>query len=183
MDEEDDGGCPDFTTCFVSDDGGDGGGGGGGGDGGDGGGSSFLVDTDPVQSPDGPSSNGPQVPPGVIPTDFVLELYAISTPDYFIPAESLTVESTFTEFPFQLPNIQIPQFDPGPVLRKILDKVAKKAIPASPWPTSSGIATCAQKFFDDVTDQINNHFPNVSQEQPIANFESCMQRVIHGMLP
>jgi hypothetical protein len=80
---------------------------------------------------------------------------------------------TFTGFP-TIP-FQIPQFDPGPVLRKILD------IPASPWPTASGIQACIDNFVRDISDQINNNFPNVSSERALHNLQSCMQRLGQGM--
>jgi RHS repeat-associated protein len=69
-----------------------------------------------------------------------------------------------------------------PLIRQILDKMADKAIPASPWKPVSGIAKCVQQFFNDVTQQFNSQ---VNHDGPSpnagANMARCLQGVGEGM--
>jgi hypothetical protein len=68
-----------------------------------------------------------------------------------------------------------------PIFKKILDKIAEKAIPASPWKPVSGLALCIQNFSNDIGQELNNNFPNVSANQAMLNFQSCLQHLAGGM--
>jgi len=65
--------------------------------------------------------------------------------------------------------------------RKLLDQMAHKAIPASPWKTVSGIANCINQFASDLGNELKNNFPNVSNNQALTNLNQCIQNVEHGM--
>jgi hypothetical protein len=68
------------------------------------------------------------------------------------------------------------------VFQQILDKIADKAIPASPWKPVSGIVNCVQNYFNDVTQQVNNQFNHEGPNpNAAANMASCMQGVIDSM--
>jgi hypothetical protein len=68
------------------------------------------------------------------------------------------------------------------LVQKMLDKIADKGIPGSPWKPVSGLINCSQGYVSDVSQELNNAVnhdgpnPNAS-----ANMASCMGGVTNGM--
>jgi RHS repeat-associated protein len=77
------------------------------------------------------------------------------------------------------PNIPI-----VPVVQEILDKIASKLIPASPWKTVSGTITCLYAWAANVFQQVEQALEgSVPSGNASANMNSCMQGVENGMNP